>query len=105
MSFLRHMKIYRSDLFSRELNSTLSSLADDHRSDESSTGYSLAGCSPAEPASASPVNNSLVEDQAAVNNNAANGNLSLLSLSPHRGALQNQISRKLGHVCHVFKDS
>jgi hypothetical protein len=88
MSFYRHRKIYRSDVASRELNSTLSSLADDHRCDESSAGYSLAGCSPAEPASASPVNNRLVENRAAVNKNAANGNLSLISLSQLRGAVQ-----------------
>jgi hypothetical protein len=87
MSFYRHRKIYRSDVASRELNSTLSSLADDHRFDESSTGYSSAGCSPAEPASASPVDNSLVQNQAAVNKNAANGNLSLISLSQLRGAV------------------
>jgi mRNA deadenylase 3'-5' endonuclease subunit Ccr4 len=88
MSFYRHRKIYRSDVASRELNdSTLSSPADNHRCDESSTGYSLAGCSPAEPAYASPVDNSFVENQAAVNNNAANGNLSLISLSQFRGAL------------------
>src|ERR1017187_9381524 len=30
-------------------------LPTDHRSDESSTGYSFMGCSPAEPTSASPV--------------------------------------------------
>jgi hypothetical protein len=86
MSFFRHRKIYRSDLLDSELNVTPSPLLD-HRSDESSTGYSWAGCSPAEPTSASPVNNSLSDYPAAVNNAAANGNLSLVSLSQHRGAL------------------
>jgi hypothetical protein len=87
MSFFRHKKIYRSDLLVRGLNVTLSPLLD-HRSDESSTGYSLAGCSSAEPASASPVNNSLSDYPAAVNSAAANGNLSLVSVSQHKGAVQ-----------------
>lgn len=50
MSFFRHEKIYRSDVAGKptEIDSP------DHRTDESSTGYSLAGWSPPEPASASP---------------------------------------------------
>jgi hypothetical protein len=88
MSFLRHAKIYRSDVWLKEWNDAFHSSADDHRSDESSAGYSLAGCSPAEPASASPVNPSLLDNQVVVNNAAANGNLSLISLSQLRGAVQ-----------------
>ena len=87
MSFYRHRKIYRSDRLNRRRSSALRPLLD-HRCDESSTGYSSAGCSPAEPASASPVHPSLIDIQAAVKYNAANGNLSLFSLSQHRGALQ-----------------
>ena len=48
MSFLRHGKIYRWD---RETARTVSPA---HPIDESPAGYSLAGCSPAEPDSASP---------------------------------------------------
>src|ERR1700693_3520122 len=49
MSFLRHREIFPSD-------GGVSPAADApaHRLDEFPAGYSLAGCSPAEPASASP---------------------------------------------------
>jgi putative transposase len=55
MSFFRHAEIYRSDgkRWRRRRKPTKAGLPD-HRFDESPTGYSLAGCSPAEPASASP---------------------------------------------------
>jgi transposase InsO family protein len=49
MSFSRHGEIYRWD---RETAQTAASPS--HLIDESPAGYSLAGCSPAEPASASP---------------------------------------------------
>jgi putative transposase len=49
MSFWRHEKIYRSDN-GKPADAGFS----DHRLDESSAGYSLAGWSPPEPASASP---------------------------------------------------
>src|SRR5579862_940355 len=52
MSFLRHWEIYQNDVI-RE-RARLSSRALTHHPDESPVGYSLAGCSPAEPASASP---------------------------------------------------
>jgi len=48
MSFFRHAEIYRSEGEPEQTDSP------DHRFDESPAGYSLAGCSPAEPASASP---------------------------------------------------
>jgi len=48
MSFFRHAEIYRSEGEPDEPGSP------DPRFDESPVGYSLAGCSPAEPASASP---------------------------------------------------
>jgi hypothetical protein len=57
LSFLRHKKIYQSDGLKRELNCSFHSLTD-HRSDESSTGYSFMSCSPAELMSASPASNS-----------------------------------------------
>lgn len=49
MSFWRHEKIYRSDN-----QKPAEAGSRDHRLDESSVGYSLAGWSPPEPASASP---------------------------------------------------
>src|SRR5258708_6833429 len=49
MSFLRHPEIFPSDGGAR-----LAADAPAHRLDEFPAGYSLAGCSPAEPASASP---------------------------------------------------
>lgn len=50
MSFFRHEKIYRSDVNGKPDNADFP----DHRTDESSAGYSSAGWSPPEPASASP---------------------------------------------------
>ena len=50
MSFWRHEKIYRSDVNGKPAEAG----SPDHRLDESSAGYSLAGWSPPEPASASP---------------------------------------------------
>jgi putative transposase len=50
MSFFRHEKIYRSDVNGKPAETDFP----DHRTDESSAGYSLAGWSPPEPASASP---------------------------------------------------
>jgi hypothetical protein len=58
MSFLRHGEIYRWD----KEATTIASHA--HPLDESPTGYSLAGCSPAEPDSASPVDAMVVHQQA-----------------------------------------
>jgi putative transposase len=50
LSFFRHEKIYRSDGERKPAQAGFP----DHRLDESSAGYSLAGWSPPEPASASP---------------------------------------------------
>jgi putative transposase len=50
LSFWRHGKIYRSDVNGKPTPADFP----DHRLDESSVGYSLAGWSPPEPASASP---------------------------------------------------
>jgi hypothetical protein len=54
MSFFRHAEIYRSDVGSRTEREPAEADSPDHRLDESPAGYSLAGCSPAEPASALP---------------------------------------------------
>ena len=56
MSFPRHREIYRSDDIRRlrVRREQLESHSLAHRVDEFPVGYSLAGCSPAEPASASP---------------------------------------------------
>jgi putative transposase len=53
MSFFRHREIYQSDVGSKTREPAKAG-SPDHRLDESPAGYSLAGCSPAEPASASP---------------------------------------------------
>lgn len=54
MSFFRHGEIYRSDGDQQAGSRLTSSLPALIGLDESPAGYSLAGCSPAEPASASP---------------------------------------------------
>ena len=106
MSFLRHGKIYRSDeIFSDEKGrgrgtaSRWSAPEPGQKTrrkervwlivrDEFPAGYSLAGCSPAEPASASPTALRMPEGMAAGKQLPANGNLSLVSVSQPRGALQ-----------------
>ena len=87
MSFLRHEKIYQFDGLKRESNCSFNSLTD-HRSDESSTGYSFMSCSPAELTSASPVLQSFSLNLAAVKPPAANRNCPYFSLSQSRGPLQ-----------------
>jgi hypothetical protein len=87
MSFPRHTKIYQSDEPEGGRTNGSTSLGD-HRSDESSAGYSFVGCSPAEPASASPTATSLSQHPAAVNCSAAKRNLSPFLLSHLRGPLQ-----------------
>jgi putative transposase len=54
MSFFRHREVYQSDAASKAKGKPVETGPPDHRFDESPTGYSSAGCSPAEPASASP---------------------------------------------------
>ncbi len=60
MSFFRHAEIYRSE--GRSEGEPYRTSSPDHRLDESPAGYSLAGCSPAEPASASPAG-TIVKEQ------------------------------------------
>ena len=85
MGFLRHKEIYRSD---EEARSGGWAAPGAHRFDEFPAGYSLAGCSPAEPASASPAGYSIGEKAGVGNLFPANGNLSLFTLSHDRGAAQ-----------------
>jgi putative transposase len=54
MSFFRHREIYPSDVGTHAQGKPAGTGSPDHRVDESPTGYSSAGCSPAEPTSASP---------------------------------------------------
>ena len=72
-------------LLKRELNCSFSSLTD-HRSDESSTGYSFMSCSPEELMSASPVLQSFSLNLAAVKSAAANYNCPSYSLSQPKGS-------------------
>jgi putative transposase len=54
MSFFRHREIFQSDVGSKTKGKPAETDFPDHRLDESPAGYSLTGCSPAEPASVSP---------------------------------------------------
>src|SRR5712691_10594740 len=90
MSFLRHREIYRSDAVPKPSapRSGLRTPPRPHRLDEFPAGYSLAGCSPAEPASASPTSRSMRYLVLADNGLSANGNLSLISVSHLKGSVQ-----------------
>ena len=57
MSFFRHEEIYRPDVSKTITGSNLGSAPRTIGIDESPTGYSSEGCSPAEPTSASPIQN------------------------------------------------
>ena len=63
MSFFRHREIYRSDGKLKKSGKPTEAGSPDHRLDESPAGYSLAGCSPAEPASASPADGDIKEEE------------------------------------------
>jgi len=84
MSFSRHEEIYRSD--GRERGGRAA--APGHRCDEFPAGYSLAGCSPAEPASAWPAGLSIAEPIWCDNQIAANRDVSLFPASQTWGPLQ-----------------
>jgi hypothetical protein len=108
MSFLRHEEIYRSDMIlaaraSRGWEAASRGPASKPQqrtrrkeralligTDEFPAGYSLAGCSPAEPASASPTDSSVSWKFTAGNSSSANGRLSLNSVSQAWGALQGE---------------
>lgn len=63
MSFFRHPEIYRSDGKRRRRRKPAGAGFPAHRLDESPTGYSSAGCSPAAPTSASPADNEFTEEK------------------------------------------
>jgi hypothetical protein len=106
MSFSRHREIYRSDVVSKTIiirgpgaASRWPAPGPSQRTrrkgrallmvrDEFPVGYSLTGCSPAEPASASPTDLSMHWGMSAGNCLSANGNLSLVSVSQAWGSLQ-----------------
>jgi putative transposase len=71
MSFMRHKEIY-SDASTTEVQGRAEPSLATHRN-ECPAGYSLAGCSPAEPASASPADLVLQQEPPLVKENAANG--------------------------------
>jgi transposase InsO family protein len=64
MSFSRHGEIYRCDNKPAEHGEPNRFSSPAHPLDESPAGYSLAGCSPAEPASASPAEIRVKQDRA-----------------------------------------
>ncbi len=88
MSFLRHEEIYRSDVAKRLGGNDLCGLPALIGCDEFPAGYSLVGCSPAEPASASPAANDSPQGQAPRKNFSSNGNYPLNSVSHDKGSLQ-----------------
>ena len=105
MSFPRHREIYRSDVVTQRVATWGPGAASRWSApepgiktrrkerarlivrDEFPVGYSLAGCSPAEPASASPTVPSMHWADSAGNRIPANGNLPLVSVSQRRGSL------------------
>ena len=103
MSFVRHAGIYRSDVEQtrggapppvgrppapvQERDGRNSAFCSSSAM-SSRVGYSLAGCSPAEPASASPTGSSMRWGIRAGNGLPANGNLSLISVPQLRGSVQ-----------------
>ena len=117
MSFPRHEEIYRSDAalntvegWGRRAASRWSAPEPSRKArrkerarlivrDEFPVGYSLAGCSPAEPASASPTVSSMRWRLGAGNCLSANGNLSLISVSQRRGSLQSVTAFDLSPFC------
>jgi hypothetical protein len=77
MSFLRHegnLSIRCNSSWLGRCGATLRLRPAPHRLDEFPAGYSLDGCSPAEPPSASPTGSSIREKVSAGNDLSANGN-------------------------------
>ena len=100
MSFLRHGEIYRSD--GRKAGSNTFAAPSTHRLDEFPAGYSLAGCSPAEPASASPAANDSPQGQAPRKNFSSNGNYPLNFVSHDKGSLH---AIRESHPCQPIVQS
>jgi hypothetical protein len=63
MSFFRHAEIFQSDVVLTPKGEPAQVGSPDHRLDESPAGYSLVGCSPAEPTSASPTGTIVTEQR------------------------------------------
>ena len=100
MSFRRHGEIYReacrrcADAGRRAYSAD----APTHPLDEFPTGYSSAGCAPAEPASASPAGNKLTMDgHSPAQPFSANGETLLSHLSHLRGPLRIYFGCHLRH--------
>ena len=97
MSFLRHGQVYQPERIPagparrRPSFSTPPPRAG-IRLDEPADGYSLVGCSPAEPASASPSGSIIGHNPLAVNTLRAIPQLSLFFLCQRRGAVQHTVS-------------
>jgi hypothetical protein len=101
MSFLRHREIYQVEASWRGRNR---GPARTIRLDESPVGYSLAGCSPAEPASASPTGGTLQQWRGDLQ--LANSLLSvyhLISWSHFRGAPQICVTTWLKPVANEIR--
>src|SRR5713226_9776490 len=93
MSFLRHREIYQVEGSWRGRNPGHACAA---RLDESPVGYSLAGCSPAEPASASPTDaHSATMARRFTTSNALLSQNHLISWSHFRGAPQDRATKPL----------
>ncbi len=84
MSFLRHAEIYPTRTLAQ---GGLAAALSHPGWDEFPAGYSLAGCSPAEPASAWPASASIIEERSVGNGLSVKGSLSLVSLYQGRGAV------------------
>src|SRR6516225_6914346 len=94
MSFLRHGEAYRSDVAGAALGATTVAVTPSSGSSASMSvpiGYSLAGCSPAEPASASPTIDHSHQPTLPYNDFSANGNNPLNSVSQSKGALHSPL--------------
>src|SRR5437867_8757408 len=93
MSFLRHREIYQVEASWRGRNRGPARAL---RLDESPVGYSLAGCSPAEPTSASPTGGTLQQWRGALpTSNSLLSLYHLISWSHFRGAPQRDYGRAI----------
>src|SRR5436190_19072631 len=99
MSFLRHREIYQVEGKGRGRNR---GYARTSRLDESPVGYSLAGCSPAEPASASPNRrHSATMARRFATSNSLLSLYHLISWSHFRGAPQSHVHKRIPATLEV----
>jgi hypothetical protein len=91
MSFFRHEEIYPSDG-----DTVVLDRAPAHRLDEFPVGYSLAGCSPAEPASAWPTGSHSATEALCrtmiLQRTAIEGGTACLSLGVHSTSIREAVS-------------